>query len=474
MFFESRYRRASEFLVGETMHAFLATRLEGPLTEPSKTTREAGQLFKGGIHRPLLLRQLLLGLQQVVTSRFDWHSYSFVDPVITAAAETLRFEAFSGCAGVYARIDLTPDFFDRGDFGAPGTTNVDLNPSFVRKLVGLRPDRDCALEVGTDSLRLETHRGEAIEKKVPLPPKWIRGFLQVQAAQQRSTPLIELPAPVIRQLVHDLPAQALQPLFIDFRGRRPRLLRRAPAGRIAPGSVLSMPGAHRLKLLQDVLPGLKKVRLFQVAETGVTVWIGDAEGARLTLAISGGLNRGFSGDGDALLNASGTPGEPGEAIDGSLESLRELIEKHQVASIEQLMIDRQAKASEIRSGLDRLAAQGFVGYDRASENYFYRVLPFENADLPVPPRLRGAQKLIEAGAVEVESRRQEKRGTVIEGWVRSSGGEYRCRAIVAAGRLVDGDCTCLWARRHGLERGPCKHLLALRSVAESREGDRHV
>ncbi|MFV2013036.1 MULTISPECIES: hypothetical protein [unclassified Micromonospora] len=32
-----------------------------------------------------------------------------LDPVVTGGRDRLRFESFSGCCGVYARLDVTPD-----------------------------------------------------------------------------------------------------------------------------------------------------------------------------------------------------------------------------------------------------------------------------------------------------------------------------------------------------------------------------
>ena len=48
------------------------------------------------------------------------------DPVVTSNEDRLRFESFSGCCGVHARLDLLPDALDEGP-RASGTTNVDFN-----------------------------------------------------------------------------------------------------------------------------------------------------------------------------------------------------------------------------------------------------------------------------------------------------------------------------------------------------------
>ena len=463
MDFETRYRRPSELSISDGASlAFLAAGL-GPAGLPAEPVAD-GLLFRGEIQHPLLLRRLLSSLHAVVTSRFDdLEPTGFLDPVITVGGEVVRLEAFSGCAGVYARADLGAEMFDPARFGAPGTTNVDFNPAFVRQLASLRPDRPSHFEVGPDSLRLKTHRGEAMERKVPLPERWVRGFLQVQAAQQRAKPWAELSAPAARQLIHVLPALARQPLYIDASRTPRRLSRRRPAavGRGAGERILEVAGAHRLRLLRGVLPGARRVRVFRVATTGASVWICDAAGGHYTLAISGGLRRGFSGDGDALLRFA----DPADDL-ATASAVRRILQQRQVASVEELVVLLGDSPAVLQRGLDVLAGQGLVGFDRGSDRYFYRVLPYAVSRRATPPRQQGARQLVDSGAVELESRTRVDRGTALAGWVRGRGGDYRVRATVVQGALVEAECTCRWVRRHGLERGPCKHLLAL--CAEAR------
>ena len=90
---------------------------------------------------------------------------------------------------------------------------------------------------------------------------------------------------------------------------------------------------------------------------------------------------------------------------------------------------------------------GRVGYDLAKNAYFHRELPYDRAVLEkMHPRLLGAQKLVEEGAVRLDGDSAH---------VRSGEVEY----------LVRGErCTCPWFARHRGERGPCKHVLAVQQV----------
>jgi hypothetical protein len=48
------------------------------------------------------------------------------DPVVTSNVDRLRFESFSACAGVYARLDLDPDSLDGApaEWGRPTSTST--------------------------------------------------------------------------------------------------------------------------------------------------------------------------------------------------------------------------------------------------------------------------------------------------------------------------------------------------------------
>ena len=105
------------------------------------------------------------------------------------------------------------------------------------------------------------------------------------------------------------------------------------------------------------------------------------------------------------------------------------------------------------AGLARLAAAGLVGYDLAEDGYFYRAIPIGRTDPAARlPRLVGARDLVDAGRVTIE--RSSENGT--RAVVRGRDGDY----LVS----IDGDaatCTCAWFAKHRLDRGPCRHVLAV-------------
>jgi hypothetical protein len=196
-------------------------------------------------------------------------------------------------------------------------------------------------------------------------------------------------------------------------------------------------GPERLRLLEKLIPFAKAVRIYgPLPEGGArgaepSAWELVLDGARVVFAVSPELFRGFSGEGGVLVDLAAADEEVVERFVDELHGQPEI---------------EVTTASE-RVALGALGAAGRVGYDLAKNAYFHRELPYDRAVLEkMHPRLLGAQKLVEEGAVRLDGDSAH---------VRSGEVEY----------LVRGErCTCPWFARHRGERGPCKHVLAVQQV----------
>src|SRR5262245_2839565 len=88
--------------------------------------------FLGRLIQPRQTADLLRGLMEVVHARYHLPAamlariLAVADPVVTSSDDRLRFEGFSGCCSLYARVDLLPDAL-AGETLGRGTTNVDIN-----------------------------------------------------------------------------------------------------------------------------------------------------------------------------------------------------------------------------------------------------------------------------------------------------------------------------------------------------------
>src|SRR5687767_1516472 len=71
--------------------------------------------FQGSLKQPRLTGHLLRVLSKVVAARYHVPPAMLerilreCDPVVTSGGGLLRFEGFSACGSVYARVDLNPD-----------------------------------------------------------------------------------------------------------------------------------------------------------------------------------------------------------------------------------------------------------------------------------------------------------------------------------------------------------------------------
>jgi hypothetical protein len=96
------------------------------------------RFFTGFLTSPQVASAALLAVADVAAARYYQRQLpSSLDPVVTANGDRLRFESFSGCGGVYARLDVLEPGLDGGEVGH-GTTNVDVNNPLAR---GPVPDR---------------------------------------------------------------------------------------------------------------------------------------------------------------------------------------------------------------------------------------------------------------------------------------------------------------------------------------------
>lgn len=442
-------------------HIFMAAALEQVIqNEQAKqaATRYAlpsGQLFSGRIAQPLAFRNLLTGLHNVVDARFFQPNLArLMDPVVTSGSERLRLECFSSCASVYARVDLNKHAFSDCDFNNEGTTNVDFGRTFLQNLSTLRPNEPAHFEMGQGSVKLISTNAETIEQKVKLPERWLKGFLQIQAVLRRSLPVFELNRVAARYLLQTIPANVKDDIYIIPRAHQPQVVRRAPA---TGEKYLAIAGAHRLRLLQIIATDIQSLRVYQIDETGSTVWVADTGLARMTLALSGRVEYGFSGDGEALRSLNKAPD------DAALWLARTTAAQLNSFTIEQFIVAENIARPNAIELLDYLSTQGILGYDRDDDQYFYRVLPFALNEKALPNRIKGMQELLTGAKVKIIQSNIDGNAIKANGVVEGIHGTYQVEVdIDEQGFLRAGDCTCNWIAKYGLKRGPCKHMLALR------------
>ncbi|WP_055497267.1 SWIM zinc finger family protein [Streptomyces albus] len=409
--------------------------------------------FRGFLTHAQAAAAGLLAVADVAAARYYQPQRSALpDPVVTGNGDRLRFESFSGCCGVYARLDMLGEALDGNETGH-GTTNIDVNTPLRDSLTRVGPADPLFLEVGPDELTVTTFEGPVVEKKVPLPDRWLRGFAETQVIASGFDLRAELSAAEAVRFLRTLP----RPGASRGASRGARWV--VPAGRSlrattrpAPGAVC-LPGPERLAALTRVLRHAEGLRVYGPAVTpgsapAASAWELRLPGMRLTLTLSPDVSRGFSGEG-GVLDALASQESAEDA-----ESVSALLAWDPAVDIADLAAQSGLGPQRVRAALTRLGTAGRIGYDTAEAAYFHRELPYDTGRAERHnPRLRAAQALVEAGAVCLDG---EPATVTVD--------DHHHRVRTDGQRMA---CTCRWWAEHRGSRGPCKHALAVRLARQA-------
>jgi hypothetical protein len=424
-----------------------AGRLTVALATLSPTIGGLPVFFDGWVGRPRLVAALLLSVGAVARARYFMPaSGRLLDPVLTSGDEMLRIEAFSSCCGVYARVDLHGDHLGEASIGT-GTTNVDLGQELRDALARVDDATELRVSVGSAGLRVTTRVGSAVERKVKLPVRWVKGLGEAALAQVGMRPMAQLGAVGARRLLDALPPAssasappyALVPAESGFRfSQAPR------------SGAVSVAGPYRLRELRPLARFASGLRIWARPGDGARSCAFEltVPGARVWFVLSPDVTRGFSGEGAALdlLADASTVAEAVE-LRGHLE-WRARLDEDELARL------ADTPPARVRALLAVLGSQGLVGRDLAADAWFRRDLPFAVELIPkLAPRVGRAAITTRA---DVEIRELPAGGHEV--FVRSGDIEHRV--------MLDGDsvsCTCQWHSRHAGSRGPCRHVLAARA-----------
>ncbi|MDA0183056.1 SWIM zinc finger domain-containing protein [Solirubrobacter phytolaccae] len=364
-------------------------------------------LFRGELNDPAIHASAILAVARTARARFFEHGKVITDPVVTCHADRIRFEALSSCAGVYARHDALLSGAD-GEVLRVGVTNVDVNEATRGVLARVGGTGWLHLAVGEDEVQVAGPGGVAVERKVALPTRWVKGFGEVGVASRALQPGFELSGVAAQR-------------FLRTSVPRTREVFLMPGGRwsVAGGAgAVAVRDPERLKLLEPLARFGSALRVWG-GPTGVsafTLTLGTA--GTFTLVLSPASSRGFSGEGGSL-NPLATEALQPQADDAELD------------------LAWQPKLAGDPAVLDVLAARGRAGFDLDAGGFFHRDLPYDLTQVEaLHPRLLAARKLV-----------PEVRWEGDHAWV----GQYR---------VSPPACTCEWWGRYRGERGPCKHVLA--------------
>lgn len=398
--------------------------------------------FDGRVRQPRVMGEMLYVLSDVVRTHFFLPRPALLDPVLTSNEALLRLEGFSGCCGVYARVDLPAEAFD-GECHGRGTTNVDFNTAMRNALLRLRDEEDVQFAVGADEVVLSKGAERTVEKKVKLPLRWIKGFSEVQAYQPRLELKMEVSAAEALRFTRTLPKASppKMPSFAVSSGRSIRLAQREQKGAVR------ILGTHRVKVIEPLLARAQTLKVWADEDSGASAWeVGYGVGS-FFLMISPEVFRGFSGEGQILAALARPPS------DLVVAKVRASLRWQSQLDAARLAGELGLTQGEVEGALAVLGSRGLAGYDAEAGQYFHRELPFDLEKVEeMQPRLANARKLVEDGDV-----RQLSAGA-------GGAAQFEVQGTGTLHRVSLGDeretCTCPWFSKYQGQRGPCKHILA--------------
>ncbi len=414
----------------------------------------------------------------------DRQLWFVLDPVVSVHPDAVLFEVFSLDESSYAQVRVPSENLDiLGDVNY-GTTNVDFSRALADELARVRDYRAAFLSVGSAGVSIQTTAGSRVEKKIDLPPSWVRGFLQVGSASALATTSLRLSATTVGEILRLLNArrETSGPRSLRFHlvpNQRPRI-------EIEPwGEFVSEPrfvyegehevairiwGRRRLSVLEEILPHAREVEVRLLGDGLPSFWAVELEGHRFELGLSGWTQNDWSAAARFDLLAAGS------AVSGEhLEVAARELEAHLSVSPAQLAEFTTWTRGEATAALQKLCRQGRALFDSKIEAFRWRqLLPFPVPESEEDRKSASARRWVDGKRVKVEpvpptevegseflARYAAPDVTFYRAQVESEGGQFRpLWARDLDGRVRFWQCTCGEFRRDKGRSGPCAHLLA--------------
>ncbi len=399
------------------------------------------------------------------------------DPVITVAPDVLFFECFSKDESSYGCLTIDRDAFEASERTTLGTTNVDYSLALYEEFQRLRTYRRTEFAIDPTGFEVATEGvAEYREEKIDLPPSWLRGFMQLQAAM--SLPMRKV----------TISREGLYNLLAYLKKHKTRKSPRSVRFELNPGSPIELvlePWEARIKLHDHPHQGdraetirvwgrdrlLTLARLLPVADgadvfllgTGLpNFWNVRLGEMRFLLGLSGWTANDWTSGGGALADLA-PPAEPSEDLLGDIATAFRDTPTLTFAQVQQRT---GATPHLVAAGLNRFALLGQLIHDIAGGVYRWRqILPVEASIKQVKvdsPEAEAARGIVARGQVKVT---RDETVAGMRSLVGKAEGKDTEALLDQDGKVIRGNCSCSHYFRFKLRAGPCRHMQALRRAA---------
>ncbi len=420
---------------------------------------------------------------EAINPAFRW----VFDPVITVHPDELFFECFSQDESSYARLGAGYDLFENISEYECGTTNIDFSAQLFGEMQKIRTYKSTHFEIDPAGFQVET-TGEEIykEKKIDLPDSWVRGFLQVQSAM--SLPMVSF----------TLSPVDIYNMCLFMRQNREKESPRALRYELTPGKpvtavfepweyrlecsciwegeepvIIRTWGRRRLHILERLIPVTKKVKVCLLGRGLPSFYVMHLDNMVFTLGLSGWTANDWSGEGNFDLLSSRAKVDVYET-----SAVLNYLKEKKFAPLDEIAFQTKLDRAKVSGALNLWCQSGKVTYDLAGGTYRYRELTKEQIPLDDltyrNEREKSAGKFLEEGSVSITSRK-ENGGLEVSGKIKDDKNTYDTDLTLDRDdRIIKAECTCYWHKQNKLRKGPCEHIIALRSFSAREENFKFI
>jgi len=427
-------------------------------------------------------------LKPYYDARNNFHQYAWqkqldilflFDPVITVHPDEIFFECFSVDESSYGRLGASYEVFKNIDEFACGTTNIDYSHDLYNEFQKIRNYKTTRLEVDPSGFEVKTTNEEAFkEVKIDLPDSWVRGFLQVSSAMSLPATRFDLHPMDIHNMClvlrrhkekqgprsmryHLTPGQPVRVVFepwdIDV------VCPRSPYTGTSE-QVIRVWGRRRLHILERLIPVAKKFTVHLLGTGMPSFYVADLGDMSFTLGLSGWTANDWSRSGNFDLMTSRT-----EVDTITKLSIFEMLKRDWLQTPDFIANRLNVDRSVVLSALSAYTQAGRAIYDLNKQ--VYRVRELSREPLPMDKlrfandRAEKASRFLSQNAVRVTSCTGDASEVLIlQGSVQDKGKIYNpSLTIDSDSRIIQAECTCNWHSQNKLFKGPCEHILALKT-----------
>jgi hypothetical protein len=405
-----------------------------------------------------------------------WRMLMPCDPVITVADDVVFFECFSADESSYGCLTVDRETaFGKAAETRFGTTNVDYSWDLFDHFQSLRSYRETRFKVDPAGFTVATEgNADYREEKIDLPDGWLRGFMQTQAAMTLPARRVTLTGEAVYSILAFLKRHKARksPRALRFEmvaGKTPALVLEPWEQRVpvygeplrSSSESIRIWGRQRLLALARLLPLARKFEVHLLGTGLPSFWIADMGDMKLTLGLSGWTTNDWTRG--SALDLLAPPAQPSAEL---LSRVAKFVQTKRAAAFADIDLACGGQPAQTAAALNHLAHTGQLIHDLPNAVYRWRQIMSKalgEAELgPENPELAASKEILLRKNAKMDSRTQAAGGFLVTGVAEGKPVEL---FLNADGLIKRGKCVCSHHYRFGIRAGPCRHLLALRTLA---------